>query len=91
MITHSRSGHMLVELGQGDMCIDFGKDEGDGVAYLALREQPVQTELEVNFFDGKVFANALDYPLILSFSNRESIDAMIRALEQCKGLLEPEK
>lgn len=87
MITRSRSGRMLVELGMGDVCIDFGMDKEDKVAYLALREQPFQSEVEVNLFTGNVFANALDYPLILSFSSVESIDAVIGALERCKELL----
>lgn len=88
MITRSSRGHLLVEIGQGDINVDFGVDGQDKVAYLAMREQAESVAApEMQIFDGQVYANALDYPLIISFATVEGVDAVIRALQRCRKAL----
>ena len=88
MITQSRRGHLLVEIGQGDVCVDFGADQKDKVAYMAMRELSEAAPVpEAQEFNGEVYANALDYPLIISFSNLAAIDAVAAVLQRCREAL----
>lgn len=76
----------ILAFGNGDIGLSPGVSEG-GVGCLALKDIPPR---EIGAFEEEHYSGYLDpaeFPVIMTFTKTESIDAAIHALEVVKQLM----
>lgn len=78
----------LLKFGYGDICIAGGyTDHGDKRTGFVVfsNQEPREIGIEGDIRAGEADLN--DYPVVMTFDKKESIDAVIRELEKAKSFM----
>jgi len=84
-------GRIILEFGTGDICIAGGYVETEGennkTGFVIFQDQePRKIESIGSIKQGEV--DLEDYPVVMTFSKKESIDAVISQLEKAKSWMD---
>ena len=81
--------HIRLEFGTGDICIAGGysdnEDNKEGFV-IFTQQEPREIGSEGVIKEGEI--NPEEYPIIMTFAKKESIDAVIGQLEKAKSFME---
>ena len=89
MIKRVDKKQMIVQFGNGDINIIPGILTEEDIGIVGLRNQEPR-EIGLNNGD-KAPSNTAEFPIILQFDKKESIDVLIYALEETKKMMENRK
>ena len=81
--------HIRLEFGKGDICIAGGySDNGDSKKGFVIfaQQEPREIGSEGAIKEGEV--NLEEYPIVMTFAKKESIDAVIGQLEKAKSFMD---
>ena len=73
-----------LKFGTGDICVTGGRCEDFGVVTFSDRT-PREIGSRGDIIAGQVYDLNKDFPIIMTFTKKESIDVVIGALEQAKN------
>lgn len=78
-----------LEFGNGDICVAGGcTDHGDKKTGFVVFTNQGPREIGSKGVVKAGEVNLEDYPVVMTFSNKKSIDVMIKALEQAKSYMD---
>ena len=81
--------HIRLEFGTGDICIAGGysdKEDNKEGFVIFTQQEPREIGSEGVIKEGEI--NPEEYPIIMTFAKKESIDAVIGQLEKAKSFME---
>lgn len=81
--------HIRLEFGTGDICIAGGysnNEDGKEGFVIFAQQEPRKIGSEGIIKEGEI--NPDEYPIIMTFAKKESIDAVIGQLEKAKSFMD---